>query len=150
MSKNSNAKNRHASQTTDIFSVRFIIMGNYLLSGKNGNEIENDEWWANKEANLRELIAQKDARIAELEKQLTTEEKSIPIATTSLVSKALISDYVDEIVANENINIKGLPDVVEKAIYKNVLLLIMVILEKTSKNSQIGLFGHKVHITIDH
>jgi chromosome segregation ATPase len=66
----------------------------------------------------------------------------------SVISSTLISQYVDEILRNENINIDYLPDSVEKAIYKNVLRLLLLLIDKVGEKTTIDLFGHKLRVIV--
>ena len=120
---------------------------------------------------FRENLATKELRIQQLESELSMERllkdnlekqnRSLikmmdedddlgfhsPIAQ-SVISSTLISEYVDEILKNENINIDYLPDSVEKAIYKNVLRLILHLIDEVGEKTTLDLFGHKLRVIV--
>lgn len=65
-----------------------------------------------------------------------------------LLSETKISEFVDELLTSENINITYLPDWVERKIYINVLILIMGILKKTLHNTSVKFIGHELHLDL--
>lgn len=66
----------------------------------------------------------------------------------SIINSTVISEYVDEILKDENINIAYLPDIVEGSIYKNVIRLILIIIGKIGNTAALDLFGHKLHMVV--
>lgn len=66
----------------------------------------------------------------------------------SIISKTKINEYVNEILENEKINISGLPDAIEKAIYKNVIRIILLVIDKLADKAKIDLFGHEMRLII--
>lgn len=66
----------------------------------------------------------------------------------SIISKTKIAEYVDEILKNDTLNLERVPDWIEKPIYKNVLLIVLHIIDKISKEATVELFGHKMRIVM--
>ncbi|ARF09589.1 hypothetical protein Indivirus_1_212 [Indivirus ILV1] len=110
------------------------------------------------------LISDKDSQINELSKQIESlksinyglELKSKDIDMNQTInlnnkindlSKAKIDKFVEKLLADNNVNIKYLPDFVERAIYKNILNLIIGLLNNTLNTFSINFLGH--HMTIN-
>ncbi len=66
----------------------------------------------------------------------------------SIISINKIDKYVEEMLKNENINIRGFPDSIEKAIYKNVFRLILLILSQISEKTGVDIIGHHIGLII--
>lgn len=60
------------------------------------------------------------------------------------VSIEQIKKYVDEMLENQDINIYGFPDVIEKQIYRNMFTMLLNVIDHTLDTSEIILFGHKI------
>lgn len=77
-----------------------------------------------------------------------SERKNLSVRTPDINFKVLselkIEQMVDELLQNENVNIKYLPDFVEKAIYKNVLNLTINLLSTVLSNAHVQMLGHQV------
>lgn len=71
-----------------------------------------------------------------------TQNKTNSIKTS--ISTEHIKHYVDEMLKNQDINIYGFPDVIEKQIYRNVFNMLLNILDHTLDTSEVVLFGHKI------
>jgi len=67
---------------------------------------------------------------------------------TTNISKEVIERFVEKILKKENINVPLLPDTVEKSIYTNVFRLVLRILEKSARHSNLTLLGHTLKISI--
>lgn len=65
------------------------------------------------------------------------------------VSKKRVDEFVEKILADENVNIKYLPDFVERQIYKNVFNLMINLLDNVLETTTISFLGHKMTIDID-
>jgi len=116
---------------------------------------------------FRENLAAKDAKIKNLENMLNAvkstnqelEKYNIELIQgmknpsqcpelKSIISKTKINEYVNEILENEDINISGLPDSIEKAIYKNVIRIILIIMDKMTDKATFDLLGHELRLVI--
>lgn len=69
------------------------------------------------------------------EEHLTDEEKAI-------------NDIVERYLNNHLVNCKFIPDFIERKMYRNVLKMIMGILEDTIEKTEIRVLGHKINFTI--
>ncbi len=64
------------------------------------------------------------------------------------ISEDKIDEFIDSVLKDQNINIDYLPDTVEKQIYKNVLLLIFNMMDKTFDHTSFKFIGHEIKLTI--
>jgi chromosome segregation ATPase len=66
----------------------------------------------------------------------------------SMLSKEQINIYVEEMLANEETNIKYLPDVVERQIYRNMFKLTLKMLNKIMNSVSFEMINHKMSINM--
>lgn len=66
----------------------------------------------------------------------------------SIISKTKIRQYVKEILKNEKININGIPDKIEEAIYTNVIYIVMQLINNTTKNAELNVINHTFRIVV--
>jgi chromosome segregation ATPase len=66
----------------------------------------------------------------------------------SMLSKEQINIYVEEMLANEETNIKYLPDVVERQIYRNMFKLTLKMLNKIMNSVSFEMVNHKMSINM--
>ncbi len=66
----------------------------------------------------------------------------------SVISDKKIKEFVDEILSNPNINISGVPDKLEKIMYKKISKVVLISLEKIFENIQLELIGHNINLSI--
>ena len=64
------------------------------------------------------------------------------------ISEEKINEYIDDILKNDNINVKYLPDSVEKAIYKNIFTIAIHLLDNIMDSTSINLLGHQIKINL--
>jgi hypothetical protein len=87
-----------------------------------------------------------------LKKQMTKSPRATPSASGSgidtKISAEAIKEYVDQLIENEAVNIKYLPDFVERQIYHNVFNMLLNILDHVLNNSHIALFNHEIKFDI--
>jgi len=67
----------------------------------------------------------------------------------NLLSKQKIQQFVNKLLEDENVNIRYLPDVVEKQIYTNVLTIVMELLEHLVEDLNISFMGHNIKMSMD-
>ena len=67
----------------------------------------------------------------------------------SEASKAKINEFVDELLNDKNVNIKYLPDFVEKQIYRNVFNILINLLDNVFETTSIEFMGHKLTFDIN-
>lgn len=66
----------------------------------------------------------------------------------SQLSKAKVDEFVEKLLNDADVNIKYLPDFVERAIYKNVLNLIMALLNNVFDTVSVKFLGHNLTFTV--
>ena len=66
----------------------------------------------------------------------------------SLLSREHINKYVEEMLMDEETNIKFLPDVVERQIYRNVFRLSIKLINKILNTMSFQMVGHKLHMSM--
>jgi len=66
-----------------------------------------------------------------------------------LITKQQIQETVDKILENQNINIKYLPDVVERQLYINILTILINLLDETLSSSSIKLLGFEINFDLE-
>ncbi len=67
----------------------------------------------------------------------------------SQISDEAIDSFVKKLLADPKTNIYGFPDVVEGAVYRNVLKTMLHAVAHISDDSSILFLGHKIRITIE-
>jgi molecular chaperone DnaK (HSP70) len=65
------------------------------------------------------------------------------------ISETTIEKYVDDLLADPNINIYYMPDKIEKPIYMNTLKMLLSILQKSLNHINIDLIGHELKVVIE-
>lgn len=85
----------------------------------------------------------------ELRQKLAELEKQQPgVKPVSILSKDEIKHFVESLLTNDNVNIKYLPDSVERNLYVNVFTILMEILKETLTGVKIDMMGHKLKLYI--
>ena len=73
-------------------------------------------------------------------------EISADLQSSSSVDDAAIDKFVQELIDDPDINIYGLPDRIEKAMYKRAAKMTLVGIEKIFDNIALELIGHRVQL----
>lgn len=60
------------------------------------------------------------------------------------LSKALVDEFVDEMLKDENVNISGLPDFIERRVYANVIIMMMSMIDKVLESTHIQFMNHRI------
>lgn len=63
-------------------------------------------------------------------------------------SRVVIRQYVDDLLKDENVNITGFPDFLEKKIYTNIVTLIVTIIDKVLSSAELRLLNHRISIDV--
>ena len=63
-------------------------------------------------------------------------------------SKLNVEEFVDDMLKDVDVNIKGLPDFIEKKIYTNVLTILIGILSKVLTTTSVEVLNHKIKFDI--
>lgn len=67
---------------------------------------------------------------------------------TAAVNPAAINAFVDEMLDDPNINIYGLPDRFERAMYRKLFKMALAGLDKTFQNLSVDIMGHSIRMNI--
>nr|QBK85677.1 MAG: hypothetical protein LCMAC101_02720 [Marseillevirus LCMAC101] len=67
----------------------------------------------------------------------------------SNISGEAIQKFVDELLADPNVNIYGFPDKIESALYRNTIRMILGAMEKLFNNVSIDFIGHKITVVME-
>jgi len=118
------------------------------------------------------LLLDQEREIAEAKKQieeLAKQNKSLKTINTTLedklfvaheqslnlpqgklqeLSKQKIDEFVEQLLADKNVNIGYLPDFVERQLYKNIFGLLIGLLDNTVSTTSIKLLGHNLTFNI--
>ncbi len=68
--------------------------------------------------------------------------------SNSHISVEKLDEFVDEILRDQNININYFPDAVERKLYRNVLILVFSLLNKSIDTASIQFIGHEIKFTM--
>mgnify|MGYP003980285791 FL=1 len=66
-----------------------------------------------------------------------------------IISEKNVDVIIDKILSNPDTNIKWMPDVVEKKIYKNIAMIALNAFETTIENSGIHFLGQRIKFVMD-
>ena len=69
---------------------------------------------------------------------------SLDAAKQSNISGEAIQKFVDELLADPNVNIYGFPDKIESALYRNVIRMVLGAMENLFNNVSVDFIGHKI------
>ena len=64
------------------------------------------------------------------------------------ISTEAIKNYVDDLISNEDVNIRYLPDFVERQLYRNIFNIMLNILDHVLNNSKVSLFNHEIKFDV--
>ena len=77
------------------------------------------------------------------EKNETKDDKIL----THISTKA-IEEYVEKMIADKDVNINYLPDFVEKQLYRNILKIVLNLLDHILNNSHVTFFNHEINFDL--
>lgn len=108
--------------------------------------LEHQKTETNKELetlkNINNELENENKRLVEKvnksKEELKETEEETEISRTDIIS------YVDEMLTNEDANIRYLPDFVEKKIYENVFVLLLGLLQANINKTNVKLLGHNL------
>lgn len=66
----------------------------------------------------------------------------------SIISKVKVRQYVKKILEDERININGIPDRIEEAIYTNVIYIVMQMISDITQDSQLKFINHNFRVVV--
>lgn len=65
------------------------------------------------------------------------------------LSKDEIKKFVDELLLDKDINIGLLPDAIERALYENILTILMKLVQHSLDDLKISFMGHNLKISLE-
>lgn len=98
---------------------------------------------------LKEINREQRAEINNIVSALRTGDKPIDQKNNDLnvsISTAHIKSIVDEMIANEEVNIKFIPDFVERRIYEKVFRILLNVIQEISSTTKLELLGHEIEL----
>lgn len=75
-------------------------------------------------------------------------EATNKINITKHISMEAIEQYVEGMIADSDVNITYLPDFVERQLYKNILKMVLGLLDNILSNSHITIFNHEINFEL--
>jgi primase-polymerase (primpol)-like protein len=92
------------------------------------------------------LLSKQIASSTSISSNLGTDETELEneLKRAKELSQAHIANFVDDILKDENMNIKYLPDWVEKQLYVNIFTLLISLLQKVLLTSNLKVIGHEM------
>lgn len=127
--------------------ISAVVIEKNLLSEENAKlkahlqelQVSNEKYRQNFDA----LNIKYDMLIDEIKEN---EDKALRV---SHISNSAIDDFVDSLLADPNINLKYVPDAIERKVYTESMKLFLSSIEKVFKNVGLELVGHKIHLSIE-
>lgn len=98
---------------------------------------------------LKEINREQRAEINNIVSALKTGDKPIDPKNNDLnvsVSMAHIKSIVDEMIANDEVNIKFIPDFVERRIYEKVFRILLNVIQEISSTTKLELLEHEIEL----
>ena len=81
--------------------------------------------------------------------QQMSKENAVQTNKHSNISDEAIQKFVEGLLADPTVNIYGFPDVIEAAVYRNVIRLMLGDVEMLFNKVSIDLIGHKITIVME-
>ena len=107
----------------------------------------------NKEINeLKNYIQTLEQTTEELQKsnnKLSNQSDYKTEEIKSIINKVKVRQYVKKILKDEQININGMPDRIEQAIYTNIIYIIMQMISDITQDSQLKFINHNFRVVIN-
>lgn len=101
---------------------------------------------------LKERLKRKDQEIQRLRIEQNRLLKQLEEKNTGQVHKRVsierIQDFVNKLMDNENINIRFIPDAAEKKLYKNILNMMLSILNEIMNETKVEIMGHNIQFQL--
>ena len=73
---------------------------------------------------------------------------TIPEARHTAVDRERIREIVEKFMRNGSVNNRAVPDFVERAIYENVLVMVMGMLEEVVSGTSVEVMGHRLEMRL--
>jgi hypothetical protein len=69
------------------------------------------------------------------------------VAKHSNISEEAIQKFVDELLADPNVNIYGIPDKIEAPLYRNIIRIVLGAMKNLFNDANVDFIGHKITMT---
>jgi hypothetical protein len=73
---------------------------------------------------------------------------AIPEGRSSAVDRERVREIVDKFMQNGSVNSRAVPDFVERAIYENVLVMVLGLLEEVVSGTAVEVLGHRLEMKL--
>jgi len=103
-------------------------------------QTERADKWAKAYSDLHK----KHEKILNLQSQTKNKE----IQKQGAISNEAIDKFVDEILADPNINIYCMPDTIEKPLYTNFLKILIGLIQKSFEHTRLDIIGHEFKVQL--
>jgi len=110
-------------------------MGNLLCSRNRHTELIRE---------IERLRTEND----ELRRVINTNTLNYRSVDLSSESKEAIQAFASKLVENPDINIRGLPDCIERKIYTNIMTIVLGLVQEFTNTTTVSILGHKLVIRI--
>lgn len=95
---------------------------------------------------LRKEIKQLNRKILEKDQKITSRSQ-VGVGKTPVSTDAL-KVYIDQMLENQDLNIKYIPDFVEKQLYQNIFYLLLNLVDHIVETSQAQFLGHEIKFVL--
>jgi hypothetical protein len=82
-------------------------------------------------------------QLADLEKH-NQDQPQVQNENTFSISKTHVDSFVEKLLTDENVNIKYLPDYVERQLYRNIFTILLGVVQNLFGSMTINLIGHRI------
>lgn len=135
-----------------LFSIIILEMGSYFgkLSSEDTTSQKIDSLETQIEC-LKEINREQRADMDRLVSALKNGDKNVNSTehnTKMSISLAEIDKIVEDMIKNEKVNIKYLPDFIEKRIYMNVFRVLMNVIQQISSTTKMEFLGHELNLQL--
>lgn len=130
------AKLNEKESEIEMLRARNVYLTEKIIRMKSKHKEEVSKWkraYETSYLNTQKLI----------DERASTRDINSTTPVNSTISSQSIDKFVDELIADPNINIYLIPDTVEKTIYSNTLKMVFSLLQKTFNNVSVDIIGHE-------
>lgn len=120
---------------------KFITFKNILESELSSKEIELEEW--------KQSYDDLYSKYSELLENIQKENYDPYLSQPETISQSSVERTVDEILSNPNLNLKRVPDWIEKKLYFNIIWITLLIIQKVLSSVKVGALGHEFGVIIN-
>jgi len=127
----------------------------WLKTTYNQQTLEYQALLANRDVTINDLrkqiniLSEANEQLRSVNNKSNKTRRVETLQTSSGISKEKINEFVDELLKDENINIKYLPDYVEKQLYRNIFTIAVGVLDKILNTTELNMIGHQIKLSIE-